>query len=133
MLCRLKSLSLLVGAAITVVNALSIPPEVSSYTGLSEEELKALLTPIAPSSFAARSSCAANNTAGGVYPGPTLPTPYDLLKRNSFVERCVALVLLVMLFLIRSRRKGTKLELLGEEFRMVGANIYWLGLDENVM
>jgi hypothetical protein len=30
-------------------------------------------------------------------------------------------------------REGSKLTLLGEEFRPVGTNIYWLGLDENVM
>ncbi|KAF8601599.1 glycoside hydrolase [Ceratobasidium sp. AG-I] len=52
----------------------------------------------------------------GVFPGPTWPSAYDLLKRNAFVTR-----------------KDTSLYLLGKEFRIVGPNIYWLGLDENVV
>ncbi|KAG8734814.1 hypothetical protein FRC10_011398 [Ceratobasidium sp. 414] len=60
--------------------------------------------------------CSNNDTTGGVLPGPTLPSAEDLLKRNSFVTR-----------------KGSSLYLLGKEFRMVGPNIYWLGLDENVV
>lgn len=57
-----------------------------------------------------------NDTSGGVLPGPTWPSTYDLLKRNAFVTR-----------------EGSSLYLLGKEFRMVGPNIYWLGLDENVI
>lgn len=30
-------------------------------------------------------------------------------------------------------RVGTQLTLAGEPFRIVGPNVYWLGLDENVM
>lgn len=51
-----------------------------------------------------------NDTSGGVLPGPTWPSTYDLLKRNAFVTR-----------------EGSSLYLLGKEFRMVGPNIYWLG------
>ncbi|KZO90277.1 glycoside hydrolase family 5 protein [Calocera viscosa TUFC12733] len=61
--------------------------------------------------------CAPNSSQTvGTFAGPTLPSLQDLLKRNAFVSR-----------------SGTGLELLGEEFRIVGANVYWLGLDENVI
>ncbi|EJD39084.1 glycoside hydrolase, partial [Auricularia subglabra TFB-10046 SS5] len=54
-------------------------------------------------------------TVNATYPTPTLPSLYDLLKRDAFVTR-----------------KSTELFLLNEPFRVVGPNIYWLGLDENV-
>ncbi|KZV94211.1 glycoside hydrolase [Exidia glandulosa HHB12029] len=60
----------------------------------------------------ARAKCAINET----FPPPTLPSALDLLKRDSFVTR-----------------KGTELFLVNEPFRIVGPNIYWLGLDENVV
>jgi hypothetical protein len=58
----------------------------------------------------ALAQCPNNVTTGSVFSGPTRPSAYDLLKRNSFVTR-----------------KGISLDLLGKEFRMVGPNIYWLG------
>ncbi|EJD39083.1 glycoside hydrolase [Auricularia subglabra TFB-10046 SS5] len=63
--------------------------------------------------FAERSTskCTVNET----YPTPSLPSLYDLLKRDAFVTR-----------------KGSELFLLNKPFRVVGPNIYWLGLDENV-
>ncbi|KZT56048.1 glycoside hydrolase family 5 protein [Calocera cornea HHB12733] len=61
--------------------------------------------------------CAPNSSQTvGTFAGPTLPSITDLLKRGAFVER-----------------SGTGLKLLGEDFRMVGTNVYWLGLDENVI
>ena len=86
----------------------ALPRELSAVTGLSDAHLRRLVTPAA--------NCSVNDTAGGVFPGPGSPSALDLVKRNSFVKRV-----------------GTKLQLAGQEFRIVGANIYWLGLDENVM
>ncbi|KZT56049.1 glycoside hydrolase family 5 protein [Calocera cornea HHB12733] len=51
----------------------------------------------------------------GTVAGPTTTGATDVSKRDAFVQR-----------------SGTGLTLLGEEFRIVGPNIYWLGLDENV-
>ncbi|KAH8118194.1 glycoside hydrolase [Phellopilus nigrolimitatus] len=105
-------------ALASIVNALVLPSDLSELTGLSDSQLKQLLYIDAPSfSLEARATnCSSNDTAGGVFPGPTVPTTNDLLKRNAFVTR-----------------EGTKLQLLGEDFRIVGSNIYWLGLDENVI
>ncbi|KZO91447.1 glycoside hydrolase family 5 protein [Calocera viscosa TUFC12733] len=65
-------------------------------------------TPDYPTSFGGY--CAPNSSQTvGTFAGPTLPSVQDLLKRNAFVSR-----------------SGTGLELLGEEFRIVGANVYWL-------
>ncbi|KAF8588241.1 glycoside hydrolase family 5 protein [Ramaria rubella] len=89
---------------------LSRIPELKKI-GLDEAQLKRIID-----TRATNTSCAVNSTDGIVFPGPTLPSTEDLLKRNSFVTR-----------------EGTKLTLVGKEFRIVGPNIYWLGLDENVI
>jgi hypothetical protein len=52
--------------------------------------------------------CAAHSDAAGV-------TTSDVRSRGSFVER-----------------HGAVLQLDGRPFRFAGANLYWLGLDENV-
>ncbi|KAI0271554.1 glycoside hydrolase superfamily [Gloeopeniophorella convolvens] len=95
-----------------------IPQELKKATGLSDWQLGRILghraTPVATSA-APQSTCAETNTTV-VFPEPTLPTLYDLEKRGAFVKR-----------------EGTQLTLLGTAFRLVGANVYWLGLDENVV
>lgn len=54
---------------------------------------------------------AARCTLNETFPAPTIPSVYDLVKRDSFVTR-----------------KGTQLYLLGEPFRMTGVNVgYTLG------
>ncbi|KZS94212.1 glycoside hydrolase [Sistotremastrum niveocremeum HHB9708] len=107
--------------SLTVVcfaKALVLPSELSEITGLSEAQLRRFLDSRATSATTSsppQSTCAEANTTV-VFPKPTLPTAYDLAKRNAFVKR-----------------DGTKLTLLGKDFRIVGGNIYWLGLDENVI
>ena len=91
--------------------AVVVPPEFSALTGLSEAELLHLLQ---PRDIDATCPSTANFT--GVFSGPGQPSPAEIVKRNSHVERV-----------------GTQLKLAGETFKPVGANIYWLGLDENVM
>ncbi|KAA1472200.1 glycoside hydrolase [Dentipellis sp. KUC8613] len=102
-------------AAITAVTAVKLPVEIAEITGLSDAQIRSL---IEPSKFldARATDCPVNITSGGVFAGPGSPDAEGLLKRNSFVTR-----------------QGTKLKLLGKDFRVVGANIYWLGLDENVI
>ncbi|GAA5858364.1 hypothetical protein JCM1840_001167 [Sporobolomyces johnsonii] len=56
------------------------------------------------------------NTAGGAVYGPGLGNFSFSPRPSTFVKR-----------------SGTGLTLDGEEFRIVGPNIYWLGLDENVI
>jgi len=105
------------GCALTTKAVAVVPHELAGFTGLSTAELKRLISPVDGHGLTSRdTSCAANDTSGGVFTGPSSPSARDLLKRNSFVTR-----------------KGSSLELLGEPFRMVGPNIYWLGLDENVI
>lgn len=87
-------------------------------TGLTEEQLDMLIMPRI-GVITANSSCPANVTAANLnvtFPESTFPSTQDLLKRNYFVER-----------------ENTKLKLVGKDFRIVGANAYWLGLDENVI
>ncbi|BGP38816.1 hypothetical protein JCM10449v2_002754 [Rhodotorula kratochvilovae] len=63
------------------------------------------------------STCATQytNTAGGAVYGPGLGDFAFLPRPSTFVKR-----------------SGNKLVLDGETYRIVGPNIYWLGLDENV-
>ncbi|KZT61799.1 glycoside hydrolase family 5 protein [Calocera cornea HHB12733] len=61
------------------------------------------------------SSVASCNSNENQFPGTTSPSSEDLRKRDDWVTR-----------------SGSKLYLDGYEFRPVGPNIYWLGLDENV-
>ncbi|GAA5823456.1 hypothetical protein JCM3770_006043 [Rhodotorula araucariae] len=63
------------------------------------------------------STCATQytNTAGGAVYGPGLGDVPFLPRPSTFVQR-----------------SGNKLKLDGETYRIVGPNIYWLGLDENV-
>lgn len=91
--------------------AVVVPPEFSTVTGLSEAELLELLQP-----RDTEASCPSTANFTGVFSGPDKPSFEDIIRRNSFVTR-----------------KGAKLELAGEHFKPVGANIYWIGLDENVM
>jgi len=120
---QLLKLSAFLAASSQVFAALkatqsAIPAEFREATGLSDAQLAQIIsasgtgTSNAP---AASSTCAEANTTV-VYPHPTLPSHLDLVKRNTFVQR-----------------KGTQLTLAGEPFRLVGGNIYWLGLDENVI
>ncbi|KAI0030945.1 glycoside hydrolase [Vararia minispora EC-137] len=92
---------------VSCVAAFALPPEIASLTGLSDSQFDELLP---------RASCPESINGTGIISGPSFPDEIDILKRNSFVKR-----------------DGVKLTLLGEEFRPVGANIYWLGLDENVI
>ncbi|KAI0310840.1 glycoside hydrolase [Amylostereum chailletii] len=108
-------MKLVISALIAAVatHAISLPPEVSAFTGLSPQQLRGLMPTNHP---VLRAACAVNDTSDGVFTGPSTPDHEGILKRNSFV-----------------RREGTKLTLLGQDFRFVGSNIYWLGLDENVI
>ncbi|TDL25766.1 glycoside hydrolase [Rickenella mellea] len=103
-------------AAVATATAFNIPPEVYKVTGLSEFEVRSLLSGTPAGLQARAATCPANDTSGGVVSGPKTPSALELLQRNAFVKR-----------------QGSKLTLLGQPFRMVGANIYWLGLDENVI
>ncbi|VDB95985.1 unnamed protein product [Peniophora sp. CBMAI 1063] len=102
--------SVLVGALASHA-AVIVPPELATFTGLSEVELLHLLQP-----RDAEASCPSTANFTGIFSGPGKPSRVEVLKRNSFVKR-----------------SGTKLKLAGEPFKPVGANIYWLGLDENVI
>ncbi|TFY71901.1 hypothetical protein EVG20_g1114 [Dentipellis fragilis] len=102
-------------AVIAAVTAVKLPVEIKEFTGLSNAQVRSLIDP-SMSLDARATDCPPNIMSGGVFAGPGAPTPEGLLKRNSFVTR-----------------QGTKLKLLGKDFRVVGANIYWLGLDENVI
>ncbi|KLO17386.1 glycoside hydrolase [Schizopora paradoxa] len=108
--------SLVAATWVLCASAVVVPPGLAEFTGLSSAELKRLISPSDDALTPRDSTCAFNDTSGGVFTGPASPSAKDLLKRNSFVTR-----------------EGTSLQLLGEPFRMVGANIYWLGLDENVI
>lgn len=90
--------------------AVVVPPKLSSIAGLSEAELLYLLHP-----RDTEASCPSTANFTGIFPGPGQPSLEGMIRRNSFVKR-----------------NGTSLELAGESFKPVGANIYWLGLDENV-
>lgn len=97
------SLLAFVSLALSAAALAPLPTEDFKRAGLSDAFVR--------TSLDARAKCTINET----YPAPTLPSLLDLVKRNAFVER-----------------RGTELFLAGEPFRIVGPNIYWLGLDENV-
>ncbi|TFY81777.1 hypothetical protein EWM64_g2234 [Hericium alpestre] len=107
-----RTLVPIVLAAVAAAGIVKIPMEISERSGLSDAQIRSLVTPL----DVRAADCPVNITDGGVFPGPDTPTAQALLSRNSFVTR-----------------QGTKLKLLGKDFRMVGTNIYWLGLDENVI
>lgn len=91
-------------ASATVSGLTPLPIDDFNHVGLSDAFVHRTLD--------ARAKCTINET----YPVSTLPSAVDLLKRNAFVTR-----------------QGSQLFLLDEPFRMVGTNIYWLGVDENVI
>lgn len=64
-----------------------MPPGLAEFTGLSNAELKRLISPFDVVNLASRETCAVNDTSGGVFAGPALPSAQELLKRNSFVAR----------------------------------------------
>ncbi|THH03354.1 hypothetical protein EW146_g10458 [Bondarzewia mesenterica] len=96
-----------------------IPLELLDSPGLSRAQIDGILSQLPNLNVSSLTgvgvNCSANTTLDGTWPDPTVPSALDLQKRDAFVKR-----------------SGTQLTLLGEPFRMVGANIYWLGLDENV-
>lgn len=108
-------------------------------TGLTEEQLDRLIQPRVSVISVANSSCPANVTAANLnvtFPEPTFPSTQDLLKRNYFVEKYIKYIFKLWVCCFNTSvccRDGTKLKLVGKDFRIVGANAYWLGLDENVM
>ncbi|EIM84910.1 glycoside hydrolase [Stereum hirsutum FP-91666 SS1] len=91
-----------------------IPSDLPELTSLAHTDLERLLSTTLPVRRQTENeTCPASV---GSFPSPTSPSIYDLEKRNAFVKRV-----------------GTQLTLAGEPFRIVGPNVYWLGLDENVI
>ena len=107
----IAALASVLACALACRAAVLVPPELVRLTGLSEVELIHLLEPRDTTA-----SCPSSANFTGVFSGPAQPSPADIIRRNSFVKRV-----------------GTGLKLAGESFKPVGANIYWLGLDENVV
>ncbi|KAJ7289339.1 glycoside hydrolase [Mycena rebaudengoi] len=101
--------ALLVGAS--TIRRSPIPREIYEHSGYTPEEISVLLQAHKPDDCVKP-----NTTTRGVIEGPHVPSLKEIRQRNAFVKR-----------------EGTKLTLLGEPFVFVGPNIYWLGLDENVI
>lgn len=80
-----------------MANLFTIPAELKQATGLSEAQLTQILSGGSKSSTAAApsSTCAEDNTTV-VFPNPTLPSKFDLVKRNAFVKRFPHLFFLIL-------------------------------------
>lgn len=79
----------LVSTLVWFSKALTLPTELSEITGLSERQIRRLLdtrSTTVTTSSAPHSTCAEANTTV-VFPKPTLPSAYDIAKRNAFVKR----------------------------------------------
>ncbi|GAA5910192.1 hypothetical protein JCM8208_006754 [Rhodotorula glutinis] len=98
-------------ALLATVGVTSAPTKTSSATATKTSTV-ALTLPAPPAS-----TCQPQytNTAGGAVYGPGLGSFNFLPRPSTFVKR-----------------SGNKLTLDGDTYRIVGPNIYWLGLDENV-
>ena len=73
----------------SAVTASSLPPEVFSFTGLTADQINALVNVETSHALGARAdTCPVNITTGGVFPGPSNPTLLGIAQRNAFVERC---------------------------------------------
>ncbi|CEQ41442.1 SPOSA6832_03175 [Sporobolomyces salmonicolor] len=95
----------------------SITTSMPASTSTSATKTTATSTTVLTLPSPPSTSCATayTNTAGGAVYGPGLGNFSFSPRPSTFVKR-----------------SGTGLTVDGEEFRIVGPNIYWLGLDENV-
>ena len=64
--------------------AFVLPPQLSEVTGLSDAQLKALVSPPSKAALSPRQN---NCTVAGTVAGPVDPTEREIEKRNAFVSR----------------------------------------------